>query len=195
MRRPAFYIRLCLVFLLFEVYSCKHREKQVVAVQRTPVKNNSQKPKVQPQESNGIRSKTNELEQKLGLNSKEIKSSKLYSFIDDWYGTPYKYGGCQKGGVDCSCFTNLLYEKVYDKKIARSASDMFKECDKISIEEAKTGDLVFFKIGGNNISHVGVFIKNNLFVHASNSSGVVINSLKEAYYKKYFFCAGKMKSL
>jgi lipoprotein Spr len=84
---------------------------------------------------------------------------------------------------------------VYDKKIARSAADIFKDCDPISIERAVTGDLVFFKIGGKNISHVGVYIKDKLFVHASNSRGVIINSLNEAYYKKYFFSAGKMKHI
>jgi lipoprotein Spr len=134
-----------------------------------------------------------ELQEKLGISHKQVKASKLYSFIDDWYGTPYKYGGCQKAGIDCSCFTNLLYEKVYDKKIARSAADMFLACDQISLEDAVTGDLVFFKIGGNKISHVGVFIKNKWFVHASNSRGVIVNSLDEAYYRKYFFCAGKIR--
>ena len=200
MFKPVFYTRILLVVLLFGGYNCKHTEKQVVAVQRTPSKSSSQKAKSRPQTQNdnkpsGNKSKVSEVEQKLGVNEKQIKSSKLYSFIDDWYGVPYKYGGCQKGGIDCSCFTNLLYDKVYNKKIARSSVDMYKSCDQISIEEAKTGDLVFFKIGGNTISHVGVYIWGKMFVHASNSCGVVINSLEEAYYKKYFFCAGKMKSL
>ncbi len=194
MLKPGFYTRLFVVMLLLGAYNCKHKEKQVVAVERKNTTKPSFKTKTaenSPKEKAG----SNELEQKLGVTSKQIQESKLYSFIDDWYGAPYKYGGCQKAGVDCSCFTNLLYEKVYDKKIARSATDMFKACDEVNIGDAKTGDLVFFKIGGTTISHVGVFIKNKLFVHASNSKGVIINSLEEAYYKKYFFCAGKMKNV
>jgi lipoprotein Spr len=195
MIKPVFYTRLLLAGLLLCGYNCKHKEKQVVTVIK---KETGRKPrakaKVGTKNPGGNNSGSTELQQKLGINAKQVRENKLYSFIDDWYGVPYKYGGCQKEGVDCSCFANLLYEKVYDKKIARSSVDIYNACDKISVDEARTGDLVFFKIGGNTISHVGVFIKNKLFVHASNSKGVIINSLDEAYYKKYFFCAGKMKN-
>src|SRR5688500_8483644 len=44
----------------------------------------------------------------LGLTSKQVKHSKLYSFCDEWYGVPYRYGGCRKSGIDCSCFVNML---------------------------------------------------------------------------------------
>lgn len=194
MIKPGFYIKLIVFALIFCLFGCKHKQQQVSAIERPKGKT----PPVKTAPGNkpaGSHAGEGALQQKLGLNSKQIQSSRFYSFIDDWYGVPYKYGGCQKAGVDCSCFTNLLYEKVYDKRIARSAADMFKSCDEISLQDAKTGDLVFFKIGGNTISHVGVYIKNKLFVHASNSKGVIINSLDEAYYKKYFFCAGKLKSV
>ncbi len=135
------------------------------------------------------------LKQKLGVSEKEIRESKLLSFISDWYGAPYKYGGCQKTGVDCSCFTSLLCDKVYNLRLSRSAADMYKECDKVTLEEAKEGDLIFFKISGASISHVGVYLKNKLFVHASTSKGVIINSMEEAYYKKYFHAGGRIKSL
>jgi murein DD-endopeptidase / murein LD-carboxypeptidase len=134
------------------------------------------------------------LVQKLGVSEKEFKSNKLFLFINDWYGVPYKYGGCQKTGVDCSCFTNLLYETVYNKKTGRSADDMYHACEKILLHEAKEGDLIFFRIGGNSVSHVGVYLRNNLFVHSSTSKGVVINSMDEAYYKKYFHSGGRLKN-
>lgn len=133
------------------------------------------------------------VKEKLGLSSKEIKESKLYRYVDEWYGTPYKYGGCQKNGVDCSCFTNNLYAAVYGRKLPRSAGDMYKECDKVSMEKIKQGDLLFFKINGNSISHVGVYLKGTKFVHASTSKGVIISDLNEAYYKKYFYTAGRPK--
>lgn len=189
------YSRLLLVVFLLFNYSCKHKEKQVMATKKQVPRKNEVKPKVVIKNSDLEKKGTSELQQKLNLTAKQIHENKLYVFIEDWYGTPYKYGGCQKNGVDCSCFANLLYDKVYNKKIARSALDMYNTSDKINLEDAVTGDLVFFKIGGNTVSHVGVFLKNKLFVHASNSKGVIINSLDEAYYKKYFFCAGKMRNV
>lgn len=180
---------LALFLLLFN--GCKSKEKQSQVAKKPVAKKET---KTQPVQAGKATSKDgNELEQKLGVGKKQIHDNKLYAFVDEWYGTPYKYGGCQKSGVDCSCFTNLLYETVYGKKIARSASDMFIACDKLSIDDAKQGDLLFFKIGGNSITHVGVFLKNKLFVHSSTSKGVMVNSVEEAYYKKYFFCAGKVK--
>jgi lipoprotein Spr len=176
-------------------YACKHKEKQTHTVKKDGNKKQEQKSKLAKNAPARASGKSNQLQQKLGINEKQIKESKLYSFIEEWYSTPYKYGGCQRSGVDCSCFTSLLYEKVYGKKIARSTGEMYSGCDKIGLEDAKQGDLIFFKIGGNTITHVGVFIKNKLFVHSSTSNGVVINSLDEAYYKKYFFCAGKMKNV
>jgi cell wall-associated NlpC family hydrolase len=134
-----------------------------------------------------------ELATKLKISSKDIRQNKLYSFASDWYGVPYKYAGCTRQGIDCSCFTSILYLQVYKIQLPRSATEMFTSCDKLSIEDAHEGDLVFFKIGGTTISHVGVLVKNSLFIHSSTSKGVVINSLDEAYYKKYFFCAGRVR--
>ncbi|MGZ3901649.1 MAG: C40 family peptidase [Bacteroidia bacterium] len=157
-------------------FSCTHKKETLKAVNKD------------------IATKTTDpLEEKLGLSKKEIKHSKLYSFIDEWYGVPYKYGGCQKTGVDCSCFTDLLYENVYGTKTARSAGEIYKECDKISLDKIKEGDLVFFITNGKNISHVGVYLKNDKFAHASTSRGVMISDLKEPYYKKTFYSAGKLK--
>ena len=131
--------------------------------------------------------------EKMGISNKEIKENKLYSFINEWYGAPYKYGGCEKIGVDCSCFTVNLFEKVYNKKMPRTAGEIYKECDKINIEKAKEGDLIFFKINSNSITHVGVYLRDKKFVHASTSRGVLVNSLTETYYQKYFYSAGKLK--
>lgn len=191
-------IWLTLVLLIAAGGGCRHKKEQTSVAKKEPGKKQEQSSGASNKgntkgNNNHVKSSPDELQQKLGLSHKQIRDNKLYTFIDDWYGTPYKYGGCQRSGVDCSCFTNMLYEKVYGIKIARSAADMFSACDKISLEDASQGDLVFFKIGGRAITHVGIYIKNKLFVHSSTSRGVIINSLEEAYYKKYFFCAGKLK--
>jgi len=127
----------------------------------------------------------------LGVNEKDIRDKKLYEFVGEWYGVPYKYGGCSKSGTDCSCLTINLYSSVYHKQLPRSADDMAKACDKVKESKAEEGDMVFFKINSKTVSHVGVVLKNNKFVHASTSKGVLISDLNEAYYKKYFYCFGR----
>ena len=82
---------------------------------------------------------------------------------------------------------------LYNKKIARVANDIYIQSVKSEIKEAKSGDLVFFKINSKTVSHIGVYIKDDFFVHASSSRGVMISNLDEAYYRKYFFCVGKIK--
>jgi hypothetical protein len=131
--------------------------------------------------------------EKLSVSEKEVRNKKLYSFISDWYGTPYKYGGCDKGGVDCSCFTGILFKKVYGVTVGRNSSLIHKESEHIKTSHLREGDLVFFKVGTKDVSHVGVYLKDNKFVHASTSKGVMINDLNEAYYKKYYFEAGRVK--
>jgi len=131
--------------------------------------------------------------QKLSISEKEVRSKKLYSFISDWYGTVYKYGGCDKNGIDCSCFTGLLYKKVYGVTVGRNTSLIYKESDHIKTSHLREGDLVFFNAGTKDVSHVGVYLKDNKFVHASTSKGVMINDLGETYYKKYYYGAGRVK--
>ncbi|MBS1651609.1 MAG: C40 family peptidase [Bacteroidetes bacterium] len=170
-----------LVFVLFAIIasSCRHHKH----VQKTTSKVNNET--VKPSEQN-------QLTLKLNINEHEIKKSKLYSFIDAWYGVPYKYGGCQKTGVDCSCFTQNLFKEVYTKNIARTAGDVYKQCKKIKGDSYEEGDLLFFKTDGKTISHVGVYLKNGKFVHSSTSKGVMISDLNENYYKKCFYAAGKL---
>jgi lipoprotein Spr len=120
-----------------------------------------------------------------------ITNKKLYSFIDEWYGVPYKYGGKNKDGIDCSNFTCTLYKNIYDRVLSGSSSAIFNQCKVIPKSNLKEGDLVFFKIEKDNISHIGIYLQNNKFVHATTKKGVMINDLDEEYYKKYFYKAGR----
>ena len=129
----------------------------------------------------------------LGVSEKEITNAKLYSFIDDWYGVPYKYGGKNKEGIDCSGFASKLYKEVFGKEISGTAASICKQCVKISKEKLREGDLVFFKIETKEISHVGVYLKNNKFVHATTKAGVMIDDLNEKYYSNYFETAGRLQ--
>ena len=128
----------------------------------------------------------------LGVDEKEISNTKLYSFIDEWYGVKYKYAGKTKSGVGCSGFTGILEKEVFAAEASGSSASMYNQCEKISKKDLKEGDLIFFKIGSKDISHVGVYLRNNKFVHAS-LTGVKINDLNEEYYVKYFEGAGRIK--
>jgi len=131
---------------------------------------------------------------KLGIQLEGNENPLLIKTIAEWIGVPHKMGGCDKSGTDCSCLTRNLFTTVYNKSLDRSSSAQFENnCKTISKKELKEGDLVFFKISGGKISHVGLYIKDQKFVHASTKKGVIISDLNEAYYLKYFFSAGRVK--
>lgn len=132
------------------------------------------------------------LSKKVNLPITSCDDTTLYLFVADWLGTPHRIGKCSKKGVDCSCFVKLLYENVYDKKSPRTAHEMYEGSKKVPNRELAEGDLVFFKIKAKRVSHVGIYLKEGWFVHASSSKGVMINNLSETYYKKYYAGAGRL---
>ena len=116
----------------------------------------------------------------------------LYEFIEDWKGTPHRMGGNTKKGVDCSGFVINIYNEVYQNPFkGRRAEDLFSETLPIQKENLREGDLVFFKIHGRRIDHVGVYLSQGDFVHVSSSRGVMVSNLEEAYYQKRFFMGGR----
>lgn len=120
----------------------------------------------------------------------------LYREVAGWLGTPYKYGGVSKKGTDCSGFVWLIFEKVYSKALERSSKDQAaKDVNKVSKKNLKTGDLVFFSTGKKkkSINHVGIYLKNDYFIHASTSSGVIVSNLDDAYYKRTWKMGGRIK--
>jgi cell wall-associated NlpC family hydrolase len=124
----------------------------------------------------------------------ELTNQKLLLFIEQWYGAPYHYGGINKDGIDCSAFVSLLLSNVYNvNQLPRSSADQFKATRRISKKDLKEGDLVFFHtLGkGNRVTHVGVFLYNNRFVHAS-IAGVQISDLGEGYYMHHYVGAGRV---
>lgn len=129
----------------------------------------------------------------LHVPSKKIKNYRLYYFVDEWYGVRYKYGGNSKTGVDCSSLTQQLYSNVYELKIRRTSSMQYDDSRKVKkIKKLKEGDLVFFHPSGDKVSHVGIYLRNKYFLHASNS-GVAISSLDEKYWNNCFKNGGRIK--
>ena len=122
----------------------------------------------------------------------QISNVMLYRFIDEWYGVKYRMGGTTKKGVDCSAFVQHLYQYVFGYDILRTACLQFKESKKIDKEDLKEGDLVFFRVHTSRISHVGVYLRNNFFVHSASSKGVSIANLSNSYWSKYFAGGGRI---
>lgn len=118
----------------------------------------------------------------------------LYKEIMGWMGVRYKYAGKSKKGVDCSGFVGVICNKIYGTQLGGSAGDHFKKCVEIDRNQLEEGDLVFFKIRKNTISHVGLYLGNHKFIHAAVHGGVMINDLRENYYNKYYFSSGRLKS-
>jgi cell wall-associated NlpC family hydrolase len=129
----------------------------------------------------------------LNVKEKDLDNEKLYRFIDSWIGVPYKNGGMDKKGVDCSGFTILLAKDIYNKQLPRNARSMAEDVKRKFEKDLKEGDLVFFDFDGQKFNHVGIYLQNNKFVHASTSKGVIISDLKDPWYYKYFSRAGSVK--
>jgi len=100
---------------------------------------------------------------------------------------PYKLGGSGKKYIDCSTLTRLVYKKA-GIELPKTSYYQFKEGKKVSLSEALPGDLVFFR-RSKYVGHVGIYIGDNLFIHASDKKGrVTIGSLDNPYFKRHFVC-------
>jgi hypothetical protein len=120
-----------------------------------------------------------------------ISNSRLFQFIEEWWDTRYRYGGTTKSGIDCSAFTSLLMAEVFQKNLPRTAKEQYSIAQKIDDSELAEGDLVFFNTRGG-VSHVGVYLSEGYFVHASTSTGITINNLTESYYQKRYLRAARV---
>ena len=178
--------RILLVFILaLCINSCGVSKKK----SKSP---GSSKPTVsKPEASSNLLEKYS---QKLGAT---VTNEALYKTIDGWIGVPYRYGGRSKSGIDCSNFTCEILREVfrYPSNFYFPSSKLAEQGNKISLSEAREGDLVFFAINqSSKISHVGIYLTNQRFIHASTSQGVMISSLQEEYYKKRFAYVRRLKN-
>lgn len=128
------------------------------------------------------------------LSYAQTQNEKLNTFIKEWLGVKYRYGGKTKNGIDCSQFNKRLYLDVYDVKIDNTCSKQWNETKRILKENLIEGDLLFFR---SSISpsgwHCGVYIGNNKFVHSANKKqGVIISDLSELRYKRAFKGGGRI---
>jgi murein DD-endopeptidase / murein LD-carboxypeptidase len=131
------------------------------------------------------------------ISSDSLSNVVLYAFIDKWLKTPYKYGGIDEKGIDCSAFIQRLLGDVYNIQVPRTSAQQFFTKNVEAFHDKSyfsEGDLVFFcTVPGNPISHVGMYLKNRYFINASTSSGVSLANLDDPYWKKRFVAAGRVR--
>ncbi|CAN5807113.1 NlpC/P60 family protein [soil metagenome] len=133
--------------------------------------------------------------QTLGLNLDFTEDKQLLEKVNEWIGTPYRYGNSSKKGTDCSGFVTRIYKDVYGIDLRRSSHSMFGDVKRVKKDQMQAGDIVFFRRSPKGpIYHVGIYLSDNKIVHSATNGGVMINSLSESYYKKNFYAAGRVKS-
>lgn len=129
----------------------------------------------------------------LGLTYSSDDNMALYEAVNSWLGVPYKYGGTDRKGIDCSAFVGTIYKEVYGVTLNRTANDMLRDVKLIAKSQLKEGDLVFFTNSKGKVSHVGIYLKEGLFAHASTSNGVSVSRLDNKYWEKHFYKGGRVK--
>lgn len=128
----------------------------------------------------------------LNVPVEELSNTKLLFNIEYWWGTKYCLGGSTEDCTDCSAFTQNLMRDVYAMNIPRTAQEQYSNSEHIKTKKLQQGDLVFFENSRHTVTHVGMYVANNKFVHASVSSGVMISDLDDAYWKKRYKGAGRV---
>lgn len=133
----------------------------------------------------------------MGVSQSKVNNKNLYIVSAQWIGTSYKYGGMSASGVDCSGLTNIIVKKVYGKSLSRSSAGIYSnDVNKIGKSKIKEGDLVFFRTDGKKSStpnHVGIYLNDDKFIHASTSKGVIVSSMSQQYYVTNYIGAGRIK--
>ncbi len=129
----------------------------------------------------------------LNTEVEQLQNKALLESVDEWYGTRYRLGGTTKSGIDCSAFVQASILAAFGISLPRTAREQYRVTQRISRTELKEGDLVFFNTRGG-VSHVGIYLQNNKFIHASTSQGVVVSDMYETYYLKRYVGAGRMEN-
>ena len=128
-------------------------------------------------------------------NSRYIDTRKaLGTFYRDWKGTPYRMGGMSKRSVDCSALTVIAYRDIFGVSLPRTVDDQARVGSYVAQHALKPGDLVFFKTGFFQ-RHVGIYLEDRRFIHASSSNGVMISRLDEPYWSRKYWKATRAYTL
>jgi len=121
---------------------------------------------------------------------------RLLAEINLYLGAPYRRGGMNRAGIDCSGLVNVVYRNVLGLELPRKVTALYKYGNQLDREHLRLGDLVFFERMENyGVSHVGIYLGEDTFAHASSGSGVTISNLNEPYYRTRFVGAKRVTKL
>lgn len=132
---------------------------------------------------------SNTLEGEANLSRKE----RLMFEADKWMGTPHRWGGTSRSGIDCSALVQEIYAKSFATRLPRTTKEQVRVGEKIRPSQLQIGDLVFYKINART-RHVGIYVGDNSFLHSSKSEGVAISSLDEPYWRSRYWTARRILS-
>ncbi len=148
--------------------------------------------KVDPKEISSITDGSRDFKKENNPSIKPLDKSKMMREISRYMGVPYVHGGMSSQGLDCSGYTSLVYKNAVSTLLPRSAAEQAKVGTSVDFKDLKFGDLVFFNTTGEKYSHVGVYLGDDLFAHASVTLGVTISSLQSTYYEKRYVGARRI---
>jgi len=126
------------------------------------------------------------------LNTNNSSINNIIKIANAQIGKKYKWGATGPNSFDCSGFTSYIYKNGVGINLPRTSIAQSKVGIKISKNQLKSGDLVFFNTSGKGISHVGMYIGDSKFIHASTSKGIRIDSLNSSYYKSRFVTGSRI---
>lgn len=119
--------------------------------------------------------------------SYSVPCQRMKQVAGGYIGIPYRFGGISRRGVDCSGLVCLIYREVSRVTLPHSSGALRRLGKKVGDRKARCGDLIFFKRGiFGRVNHVGIFLNDNTFIHASTKKGVIYSNLDEDYYRKHF---------
>ncbi len=127
-----------------------------------------------------------------GRSQSSVDADRMRKIIEGYLGTSYRSGGYGKLGIDCSGLVYAVYRDLSNLHLPPKTKKLFNTLRRVSYRDLRYGDLVFFSLNGKHASHVGLYVGDNKFVHASESRGVVISSLAEDYYRQSYVGARRV---
>jgi cell wall-associated NlpC family hydrolase len=123
----------------------------------------------------------------------QLDRSRMNRIVADYLGTPYSHGGTGRLGLDCSGLMYVLYRDYDGTRLPLSTSALYRLDNRVDYDDLSYGDLVFFRLAGRKVSHVGMYLENARFVHASESRGVIVDELTTEYYATSYAGARRIK--
>jgi len=148
--------------------------------------------KVDPKETERITNGERDFKKERNPAITPLDQSKMMREISKYMGVPYVHGGASFDGMDCSGYTQTVYLAAVGTLLPRSSTEQAKAGVPVDFQNLKFGDLVFFNTTGDSDSHVGIYLGDDLFAHASVTLGVTISSLQSTYYLKRYECARRI---